>query len=320
MSFYRNRPYRGFGNSMLVGGEQSARAVIEGAVPPAPGPLPTGLIAPSPPQTWPAYEIRPEFFQALPQKNIVPPLADEKTVQSLMRNGWAQPADTQPAVPRGPEDVGPPAPVVPFFRTSAAEAIDRANAADERAVRSTRVLNERGLTAAAAQHEAEKAEKAARLDPSPTRQEEARAAKERAYTAEDLAAQAERAAERDRARAAKEAARATEAALAETAAQQALIDQGQGNGWSAPLPPDVPLKVLPDGTVVPSSGPGYLLPVGGGAAAGFMLAGPIGALVGAVLGGGYVYARRQAGPVTTTVGPAGALPVTPQEHMGRWKW
>lgn len=312
--FYRNRPYRGFGagfNPMnpLVGPEPGAAPVAPGAAAPMPEPLPTGLIEPAAPAGWPAYKIRPEFFQALPQKQIVPPLADQQTLDSLARNKWAAPVDVNPGPPpRVDPGVGAPAPVVPFFMTKASVAIQKATASDARAVRSSRLSVERTAKAAQAAYDAKRAAAAAAVDPaSPVKQGELQAAADRAQKADELAAQAARAAALDRRKADAAAAEADAAARAQTEAEQALVDAGQGNGWSAPLPE---AYAVPDYGVAGSS-PSFLLPVGGGAVAGFLAAGPLGALVGAVLGGGYAYARQQGGPVTTTVGPAGAVPVTP---------
>ncbi len=311
--------------------EASVPIVRQAAVVP-PEALPVGSVQPASPQGFAPYEIRPEVIGHLPEKQIVPPLFDRKTAASLIRNQNAGGADVLPTPPRGVEPLAPPAPIIPFFRTSATKAAQRAISADYNAQNAHQqsIIAQRRADAAA--YAAQKAHKKAAVDPSPAAQGAALAREEEARLADDAAVRARARADEEIQKADDAAARAAAAADAELAAQErnaarnaasiaeadsTAIDQIPYTEYIWPdarWQPPTPTVAIPGTNGAQSSGSMLssppLVAAGIGAVVGYLLGGVRGGALGALLGGGGSYAYSQLqhqhyGPVTELPAPSG---------------
>lgn len=272
-------PFGRFGREPLA---PLAPPVGQDAVVPLPNAMPVG---PTVPVLEPRARlmIQPELMGAVPQKPILPPLFDRHTAASFYdRSSFSVPVDTVPMTPRGATALAPPPPVIPPFTTKVSVAVDKALRRDNRALIAAKISLDTQARADAAAHAAGKAETKARLDPTPAARGDADAKRQSSEIADELAR-----------RAAEEAARRQAEADAAAARAHELIDQGDPRGYWAP-------QVSDPGTG-PAEIPGYAAPskvptvvaAGGGAAVGFVVAGPLGALVGALLGGvGYNYVKN----------------------------
>lgn len=299
--------------------------------------MPSGAVVRASPAGFPPFMIRPEVLGTLPQKQIVPPLWTDGTEASLLGNGiFAQRVDLAPSVPPGARPMMSPAAPTSIFTTSASNAAALAQQTGMQAsisAKRTALLQNRADKAA---YDAQKAANAAAMDPTPAKAGAATAAAQLAADTQghadwswnlatqhgDAAAQAALAAQAaaDRENAAYDA-RAAANANAVAQGDQAAVDSGDGYIW-----PDGsvgPPAAGVDGSVgIPGmASSGYLVPVGGAAVAGLIAAGPVGALLGALLGGGYVFMKQQQanaalphGPVATAFGPP--LPHPPLPYVG----
>lgn len=256
--------------------EPTVRQVAEGGSPPAPESLPVGGTVPSPPDGFAPYMIRPELVPGNPFKAIVPPLFDRKTAASLIKDAWAGDPSQNPVTPRGARPVKAPAPVQQIFITKSEQAVQRAVNSGYRASNMAREAALARSKADALAYEAKKAAKRAAVDPTPAAQGEALAREMAAQQADSAAV-----------RAAAKAYKAEEQGYrdAASAEQEAtVVDRTQvlddGTGMMLDIPP-IPGELLP----VPEATGGLPLGrIGVGAAGGFFLAGPVGALLGAVGG------------------------------------
>jgi hypothetical protein len=275
-----------------------------------PNAFPVQGAEPAAPAGFAPYMIRPEVQGALPQKQIVPPLWNEPTALSLVGRGvFSQPINMTPSGIVGARPLEAPSPVIPFFTTRAVNAARAANTADLRASITAQRSFEAQHRADMLAHAAHKAITRASVDPDPATHGDARS---RIEAADKAQREADRLAQRNALHdqeAAEAAAKAQAAADQEAAAQaardaanaeanaradeKALLDQ---RGWPSNFDP---------GLVTSASPPGYAVPVGGGVLGGFLLAGPVGAIIGALLGGGYVYVKRRKSPPMMMPSPTG---------------
>lgn len=255
--------------------------VTGGATPPAPEALPVRGAVASPPDGFPPYMIRPELAPGNPFKAIVPPLFDQKTAASLIKDAWAGDPSQNPVVPRGARPMKAPASVQQIFITKSEQAVQRAVNSGYRASNMAREAAQARRKADVLAYEAQKAAKKAAVDPTPAAQGDAEAKAIRAQQADSEFLRAVEKAGKVEQQARRDAAQAEQDDITVVDRNQVLDD---GTGMMLDIPP------IP-GELLPAEG-GAGLPLGrvaAGAAGGFAIAGPWGALLGAV--GGFFSTR-----------------------------
>lgn len=294
---------------------------------PMPQSIPAGSIVPSPPAGFPAYQIRPELIASPVMKQpVIPGFFDPRTAASLAPQGLVQAVHKNPVIPPGAQPMGPPASVQSIFRNPAIRTANTAIAAAQHAQAQGIVANTASQKAAAAAFTASQAKNHAMMNPTPQAigaSDSSALQAQQAQAASDAAAQAATAAQAQAdAAAAAAAAAAQDQANAMTPTDPGFLDPGASPAPDGvPPPPAIDPSTLPVGTTLaympPSYTPAYA--AGGGAAlVGFMLAGPLGALIGAALGGGggYVYVKHKDDAQTAANMVAPPTPAVPTEIEG----
>lgn len=283
--------------------------VIPGAAVVPPAAYPIGPIVSAQPQGFSPYLIRPEIHGAYPQKQIVPPLWDERTELSFIRGqnvgfgrfgrDLVEPAPVGAARGALVSAIAASAPPMTTVSTVATARAERSSyiAADSqtRAAVASQVANSAARTADAAFIRATK-------DPSPDVQADAAAKVRDAQIADQLAQRAKadaaakaRQADIDAWNAKAKAEQEIEAEARRNLAMQDSIAQADAQAVATTndqnwVPPELQQQVtVPSVTASPMMGAGI------GAALGYLLGGTRGAALGALLGGGglYLYGRNQ---------------------------
>lgn len=299
--------------------------------------LPEGGVVSASPAGFAPYMIRPEIIGSLPQKQIVPPLWPSSTEANFLDRGiFTQPVDITPVAPVGARPLFPPTEPTQIFQTQASNAAAASQQASLQASIAARQALELQNKADKAAYDASQAASAVAMDPTPDKAGAADAAALLAQQTQTHADWANNLAQQ------RDAVAAQHAVVAQAAADQAdvaydarvaananAVAQGDdkalntdtpyiwGDGQVGPVPP---MPVVEGPTGIPGmSSSAYLLPVGGAAAAGFLAAGPMGAIIGALLGGGYAYMKSQSSSPQMVVAspvPGSMAPPPPPLYVG----
>lgn len=264
-------------------------------------------------QAYPAgfapYAYQPEAVGAPIKKGLIPGFFDPKTAASFVQGALVGGGDKSPAPPPTATGMSPLAKVLPIFRSTAILKANQAAQSDQLANDKATVADIAQKKADAAAYDAKMAANKAAMDQNITSQSDAAAKAMAADIAQKNADATAAAAAVHDAQAAADAKAAVDAddnARIAQAAHDAAADaaiatgdtQATGNtdvplvAWDQVNPDDAIPIVMPDGSTVMAmqSKPSPWLAVGAGAAGGFFLGGPLGALIGAA--GGYFIGSR----------------------------
>jgi hypothetical protein len=293
-------PFGRFGNV-----EPGTVPLVPGAAVVPPEALPVGGVVAAASEGFPPFMIRPEVAGAYPQKQIVPPLFDQQTAASLLRNTWVGTPDEAPVTPPGARPIAAPSPVRQIFTTATSNAVQKAVSSDYRAANAAATYNAAQRRADATAHAAQRAYERAQVDLTPTAQGEALATAEAAGRADREAQRAARRADEEQRKAARdsvraqavqdasvaaEAVRRRRAAGAVDAADETALREADDTWYiGEPPPAEVAMPYVSAGPPQAVIVAPPIARVAVGAVGGFLFAGPVGALLGAV--GGFLTAR-----------------------------